>query len=159
MNLIFIGFINSGKTTCAKQMSLQLKRPFFDTDEYIETLVKEELGVTKSYREIFKTFGNARFRAWEKQAVQKLLHLTDSVIAVGGGCVADEDNSAILKEAGNLIFVNTPKEVLKRRFLENIPAYADPGNPEKTFENNYAKYLPIYERIADTTIEGEQDGI
>jgi shikimate kinase len=103
MNLILFGYKGAGKTHFGKLLSLETKRPFIDTDE----LIVEMAG--KPVREIYLE-NEKKFRAIEKEALQKLNGITNTIIAVGGGTVLDPENVAFLQSLGRMIYLrSTPK--------------------------------------------------
>jgi shikimate kinase len=90
-NLALVGFMGTGKSAIGRLAAQHLSFAFLDTDDWIEN----EVG--KSVREIFAEQGEAAFRQYERDAVQALSARRDTVIAAGGGLVADPSNLASLK--------------------------------------------------------------
>lgn len=139
------GFKGAGKTYFGKK----LKAPFLDTDEIIE----QKLGLTP--REIVQKNGELFFRKIEKEVIFSLKAL-ETVIAVGGGAVLDPENLDFLSDLGTLIYLKWPKAVIKDRMLTPpLPSFLDASNPQQDFERVYAHRKPLYERIADITIDAE----
>lgn len=85
-NIVLIGFMGVGKTTIGHYLSKKLYRDFIDVDHEIEK--QHQLPIT----EIFKTFGEAKFRKMEKEYITSLC--TNSrlkIISLGGGAFLQEE--------------------------------------------------------------------
>ena len=78
-NVILIGMMGCGKTTCGRLLSKTLGIPLVDTDE----LIQQREGCTIS--EIFDRKGEAYFRALETAVAQELGAGSGRIIATGGG--------------------------------------------------------------------------
>ncbi len=108
-NIVLIGFMGTGKSTVGSRLALRLKRKFVDMDREIERVV----GMTVS--EIFKRYGEIRFRSEEKLMAQKLARENGLVIAAGGGVVLDQGNIDTLSQNGIIICLEaTPIAILER---------------------------------------------
>ena len=59
-NIIFIGFMGSGKSRIGQELSIKLNKKFIDVDSIIET--RENMKII----DIFKTQGETYFRNLEK---------------------------------------------------------------------------------------------
>jgi shikimate kinase len=90
-NLALVGFMGTGKSSVGRLAAGTLHFTFIDTDELIEN----EVG--QSVPEIFAKQGEAAFRKYERGVVQALASRRETVIATGGGLVADPSNLASLK--------------------------------------------------------------
>lgn len=99
-NIVLIGFMGSGKTTVGLRLAERLKRTFVDMDHEIETLIG------MSVAEIFRHYGEVRFRSEESLMARKLGHREDLVIATGGGAVLCSANVAALRENGVLVYLD-----------------------------------------------------
>lgn len=108
-NIVLIGFMGTGKSTVGSRLARKLQRKFVDMDREIERVV----GMTVS--EIFKRYGEIRFRSEEKLMVQKLARQNGLVIATGGGVVLDPVNIENLSPNGIIICLEaTPDEIYQR---------------------------------------------
>lgn len=96
-NIVLIGFMGTGKTTIGNRLAEKLNRNFVDMDREIESLT----GMTIA--DIFKMYGEVRFRSEETLMAHKLGRRSDLVISTGGGTVLQNENVAALKENGVLI--------------------------------------------------------
>ena len=108
-NIVLIGFMGTGKSTVASRLAVRLNRKFVDMDREIERVV----GMTVS--DIFKHYGEIRFRSEEKLIAQKLARESGLVIATGGGVVLEQVNIDTLSQNGIIICLEaTPNELLER---------------------------------------------
>ena len=97
-NLVFLtGFMGTGKTAVGRALARRLDRRFIDLDQEIERAA----GI--SVAEIFSRFGEADFRARERQALEAVSRVDDAVVATGGGVVIDPANRRMLRASGNVI--------------------------------------------------------
>ena len=91
-NIILIGFMGSGKTSCGKELSRILNVGFFDTDEMIE----QQQNMTIA--DIFEKHGEAYFRKLETELVESLIGTQIGVLSVGGGLAVTKGNLKAGKE-------------------------------------------------------------
>jgi shikimate kinase len=109
-HLAIAGFMGSGKTTLAKQISESSGVPYVDLDEYIE----QQEG--KSIVEIFEVYGEQKFRELETLYLKKILSIEKStIIALGGGTVCFNDNINLIKQNAWLITIMVNSETLTER--------------------------------------------
>src|SRR2546425_11028651 len=91
-NIALIGFMGSGKSSVGHLVAAQLHFSFLDTDEMIESRAG------RSIAEIFSQAGENVFRDLECQLVNELASARSTVIATGGGMIANAANLASLKQ-------------------------------------------------------------
>lgn len=109
-NVILIGFMGSGKTTVGFRLSYRLRKPVIDTDKEIE---REE---QRSIAEIFAREGEAYFRDRETMCLQKLLRtVKEQIISVGGGLPLREENRKLLRELGQVFYLQASAETIYER--------------------------------------------
>ncbi len=150
MNIIFIGFKKSGKTTVGKSLSLLLKKKFVDIDELIKKLFKEKYNEQKSVFEIYEFLKENRFRELETLAFESIENIDNSVIATSGGCILNKRNLEMLKNPKIIIYLNTTKENLNIRIQQEEKSIFQNIN---FFEKEYEKRKIMYENVADLIIE------
>lgn len=108
-NLILTGFMGTGKTTVGKAIAERLKRPFIDTDEWIQ----ERAG--KSVAAIFAEDGEDRFRAWEAEACAAFSEPQELIIATGGWTLGPLHNRELMEQGGRIICLTaTPAAIMGR---------------------------------------------
>ena len=152
MKVILIGYRAAGKSTVGALLSAKLKIPFEDTDTLVEENMKMPIA------KIVALHGWDFFRAKEKETVLTLTQEGACVIATGGGVVLDKENVDLLKQAGVIIWLNTPLHDIIGRLNNNTPGAA--LRPKFTDENIVQEtiYLmkqrfPLYENAANHTVE------
>jgi shikimate kinase len=112
--IFLTGFMGSGKSTVGRKLATILKRNFYDLDEEIEK--SENLSISR----IFATKGEEFFREKEKICLKNLIKKAEPfVLSLGGGTLGDAETTAMIKEAGLLIFIDLPVAALVSR-LSNI---------------------------------------
>src|SRR5256712_12692185 len=95
--------MGSGKTLVGALVAERAHAKFFDLDH----LVEHEAGM--SIAEIFATSGEQAFRALERKVLPQALQ-TDSVVALGGGPVMDDDNWVLISERALTVYLEIPFE-------------------------------------------------
>jgi shikimate kinase len=109
MKLFLIGLLGSGKSFLGKELAQQLKLPFIDLDDVLES--QERMKVS----EIFSAKGEAHFRKMEATALRNQSEQKEFVMATGGGTPCFHDNLSFINQAGISVFLNTPiSEIVKR---------------------------------------------
>jgi len=144
VNLILFGFKNVGKSHFGRRVATSIGYIFIDTDRLIEELYQSERGEKLSYREIYRQEGSSGFRNLERQAIGRIKHEKDAVIAVGGGAVLDTLNCQLLNSMGTLVYLYADKETISKRSEEETsssPLFA--GQLDVLFDLR----KPIYENI------------
>jgi len=135
-HIYLVGFMGACKTTVGRELSIQLHRPFVDVDAEIEK--SEKLSVA----EIFRQFGESRFRQLEREHLKRLSAASPSIIALGGGAYVDPENRKVADETGEVVWLNTSMESIRQRVRPDgtRPLLADPDHVERL----YASRLPFY---------------
>ena len=109
-NIILMGFMGAGKTTIGKKLSKALNWEFIDTDAYIE----EEQG--RKISDIFAEDGEMAFRDMETDLLKRLQNGENQfVLSIGGGMPVREENRALLRNLGMVVYLKTSKEEIIRR--------------------------------------------
>ena len=114
MILSLIGYRGCGKTVVAQELGRRLDWPAVDADQLIE----EQAGL--SIREIFSTQGEAAFRARERQVISQLLTRDRLVLATGGGAILDAGTRVALRQAGPVVWLQAPVDVLRSRIAADL---------------------------------------
>ena len=102
--IYLIGMMGCGKSTCARLLGERLGLPVLDTDEEIQ----RRAGMTVS--EIFASRGEAAFRQMETELLQTLADGADRIVACGGGLPLRQENRALLRKGGTVVFLNRDPE-------------------------------------------------
>ena len=148
-NIVLVGMPSCGKTTIGKMLADSFSREFIDIDCEIEKSENQKIS------DIFEKFGEAHFREIESREIKKISPLQGKVISTGGGAVLREENVALLKQNGFLIYIDRPLELLTP--TADRPLSSDFEALKKRFEER----KPIYESVADAFVsnDGEIDDV
>ena len=148
--IILIGYMGAGKSTVGRFLARQEQLDFYDTDAMIE----EQQGCTIS--DIFAETGEQAFRDMETALVKQLIEkqMSDAVFAAGGGLPVREENRALLKRLGTVVYLMADKETVLERVQgsNNRPLLAGEGLAAKV-ERMLAERDPLYRAAADILIE------
>ena len=143
-NIILIGMMGSGKTTCGQLLAQKTQRTFVDCD----AMIGQTVG--RSIPELFAAYGEWGFRELEHQAVLELSGQKNLVIATGGGAILRQDNVDALRRNGLIVFLRRPvEEIYDGLSTQNRPL-AQRGRQD--FLDTYARRLPAYLGAADLTV-------
>jgi len=110
MQIFLIGFMGSGKSYTAKELSNLLDMPFIDLDGFIE----KEGG--QSISKLFEFGGEQHFREIEHNALKTVINkYPNYIVATGGGTPIFHDNLHLMKENGLTVYLDASIEVLVSR--------------------------------------------
>lgn len=144
-NIVLIGMMGCGKSTCAKLLSERLGRPAADTDGIV---VARE---ARTIPEIFASDGESYFRDREREVSEELAQQSDLIIACGGGLPLREDCISPLKDSGIVVFLNRdPGEIYDSVSMDGRPLGQ---GGRMVFTARFRGREPIYRRWADIIIE------
>lgn len=108
-HVALVGFMAAGKSTLGKKVARKLRCAFYDLDDEI---VKHHGPIET----IFYERGEAAFRAFEVEALQRVLDEgPPGIIALGGGAVTYEPTAKLLKKRVYRIFVKVSAEQILGR--------------------------------------------
>ncbi len=154
-DLVLIGMPGAGKTSVGRLLAEQTGRGFLDLDEEIG----RQTG--RSPEEIIREDGPDRFREIETQILRRVVRregnaegngLSENcggpgslVIACGGGIVEREENRALLRENGRVIWVQRP--------LTELPVSGRPISQNDGVEEIYRRRAGRYEDWSDMTAD------
>jgi shikimate kinase len=98
-NVILVGFMGAGKSSVGRLLARRLGRCFVETDDMI--VAREG----KPIPEIFRAYGEARFRELEAEALESLKLKSGDVIGTGGGFPCHEGRMEALRELGTVVWL------------------------------------------------------
>jgi shikimate kinase len=148
--VILVGLPGAGKTTVGQAAAQQLGWRFIDFDEEIER--REHSTV----REIFRTRGEAAFRAIETHLSREIAGLTEALLAPGGGWITQPAAVALLRPPGRMIYLRASPEVALARMAggANLRPLLEGGNPLGSLRRLYEERWPAYS-TADLEVDTE----
>lgn len=100
--------MGAGKTLVGALVAERSRSQFYDLD----TMVEDKAGM--SIAEIFATHSEEAFRAFEKASLPAVLK-PDTVVALGGGVVMDDDNWRLIGEKATSVYLEVPFEIIWER--------------------------------------------
>lgn len=126
-NIYLIGFMGTGKSTVAKEMSKLLPLRVVEMDETIEMLASESIS------DIFSNKGEAAFRDMETMFLNAISKEKNQIISCGGGIVLRDENIDTMKKSGVVCLLEASPEVIcdrvnnsnNRPLLENKKTVED----------------------------------
>lgn len=150
-NIVLTGFMGCGKSTVGRMLAEALSYEFMDTD----ALIEESYGKTIS--RMFEEDGETFFRNAETELLKKLEQEAEgAVLATGGGMPMREENVALLKQIGPVVFLFAEIETILLRLQKDTGRpLADGEDREARLRPLYEKRLPVYQGAADLCLNTE----
>ncbi len=154
--IVLIGFMGSGKSAVGRALARRLNVPLLDTDLEIERRAG------KTVPQIFAEDGEAAFRTAETAVLRELCESSASrVVAVGGGTPMADENPALLRQMGTIVWLTaTPETIWARvgRTISARPLLADAPDPLARIAELLLAREPRYAALADLQIPtGQQE--
>lgn len=150
-NLFLIGFMGSGKSTIAAELSRMLHRPVLEMDEEIEK--REGMSIPA----IFSEHGEAYFRQLETDLLKETSALGGFLVSCGGGAAMREENVREMKKSGIIVLLTALPETILERVAddENRPLLKGRKNTAD-IEALIEKRRPAYEAAANYRVATDQ---
>ncbi len=147
-NVVLVGFMGCGKTTLGHRLAASLGLEFVDTDALIES------AAGMSIPDIFAKEGETGFRGRETDVLRGLIGRQGLIISTGGGIVTIPSNHEILKSIGIITWVTTSDLILWNRVRRGKDRpLLQSKSPRKTFNDLLTARKPLYEGLADITVD------
>ena len=147
-SLFLTGPMGAGKSTIGRQLSKQLKMPFYDSDHEIEQRTGVDIPL------IFELEGEAGFRKREAAIIDELTQLPDIILATGGGAILDPVNRQHLAGRGTVVYLHTSvDQQLRRTGRDRNRPLLQTANPRRKLAELMAEREPLYREIANVVIE------
>ena len=150
-NIALIGMSGVGKTFYGKIISEKLNKTYLDVDELVEK--KAEISIM----DIFRDFGEERFRDYEKEVLGELSSLENTVIALGAGAILSQDIRKILSENYFVVHLHVDIQELVNMFLNKESSIENRPLLRKKYlrqdiENLFKNRKEYYFTLSDLTI-------
>lgn len=141
VNLYFVGFMGTGKTTIGRMVAQRLGFAMLDSDQEIER------AQGRTIAEIFAQEGEAAFRALERRFVEGGHPATRTVVSCGGGLVVQPGALEQLQARGVVMCLHASIEtILARTARHRNRPLLEVADPEAQVRALYAVREPIYKR-------------
>ncbi|MDO4461318.1 MAG: shikimate kinase [Bacteroidia bacterium] len=152
--VFLIGFMGAGKTTIGKYVARDMGWTFIDMDQRFE----REQGCTIS--QFFAEKGEAAFRQEETNLLRKLAQEDKVIVSTGGGTPCSDENIKIMRESGEVIYINVEPEILCKRLSTakaNRPLIANKTDEELlSFIEDKLNEREKYYRQASIIVDGDK---
>jgi shikimate kinase len=147
-SIILIGMMGAGKSAVGTCLQRRFGFSRFDIDE----MVVSKFGMPIS--EIFAQHGEDEFREAETETLRTLAISGPAVIVTGGGIVLREQNRALLKRLGAVVWLKADEATLfKRAAQTGDRPLLQHKNPRNAFAQMLHARLPLYAKIADIRVD------
>ena len=140
-NLYLVGFMGTGKSTVGRQVARQLGFRFLDSDREIECIQG------KPVAQIFADDGEAKFRAMEREFIERGHPAERCIVACGGGLIVPPGMLELLRNRGVMICLHAPIETILLRTLRTTHRpLLRTENPEQRVRELYTQREEVYRR-------------
>lgn len=153
-NIILIGFMGTGKTTIAKNISEKYNMQAMDIDNIIE---KQE---GRLINDIFLNEGEKYFRNIETNILKNLNGKKNIVVACGGGIVLKDENINYLKLCGRVVLLKSTAKTIYNRIKNcNMRPILNNNMNIDFIENMIKKRNNSYLKASDIIVINENKSI
>ena len=111
--IIIVGMMGVGKSTIGKILAKSLNREFYDIDDAIEKKYNMKI------YEIFKDYGEKKFRDIEYKEIKSIKKNCNAIIATGGGAFTNKRNISILNMIGLTLWLDASPLIIIERLKKN----------------------------------------
>lgn len=148
-NIVLTGFMGTGKTEVSRELARLTGYAQVDVDVEIE----KAAGMTIT--EIFKRFGEPRFREMETREIKRVSQERSLIISTGGGAVMKDENMEALRTGGVIVCLSaSPETILKRTSNDSTRPLLQVEDPLNKIKELLSLRQPYYEQ-ADIMIDTE----
>jgi shikimate kinase len=147
-SIVLIGMMGAGKSAVGNCLQRRFGFSRFDTDQ----MIVSKFGLP--IPEIFAQHGEDEFREAETETLRTLAITGSAVIVTGGGIVLREQNRALLKRLGAVVWLKADEAtLLKRASRTGDRPLLQHKNPRNAFVEMLQARLPLYAKIADIRVD------
>jgi len=144
--IVLVGVPGAGKTTVGKLLAKELGLEFLDSDQVIETRTG------KSVSDIFTQDGEPAFRQIEHDVIVDLLDSSNTVLALGGGSLGNDDTRAKVKGVTTVWLVTGLAQAVDRVGMNrNRPLLL--GNVRGQLADLMSAREPLYKEVAKIAVD------
>jgi shikimate kinase len=147
-NIYLVGMPGAGKSTIGRALAKCLHLTFIDADHTIT----DRTGV--AIATIFELEGEAGFRQRETALIAELSARSDILVATGGGAILREDNRALLRTTGIIVYLRAKiDDLLARTQHDSKRPLLRAENPRAVLTSLLEIREPLYLALADLVVE------
>jgi shikimate kinase len=148
--VILVGMMGAGKTTVGRTLAERLGWGYLDSDAQVAA------DTGRTVPELFAERGEAAFRAEEARVLAEALSGTEPVVvSAAGGVVLAADNRDLLVRSGVVVWLRAAPELLARRVGSGEGRPLLDNDPAGRLRELYAVRRPLYEAVAQVTVDVE----
>ena len=135
-------------------LAKKLKMRFLDIDTVMEDIHARSGNAPLRVRSIYRKYGEEHFRRLEGKALKEAAKKDSTVLSLGGGTPLNPAfKKADFKTTG-FVYLNVKPSMLYARIKQKgLPPFIDTKRPRASFNELLAKRTPVYEKIADVTVD------
>lgn len=150
-HIVIVGFMESGKSAVARNVSKQLGLPLISVDKLILNRMKMKAS------DFYDKFGEPYYRALESVTVEDLLSSKErSVIVLGSGAVLLGRTRQLLPKLGNVYYVKIkPTTVVERVKKSEQNSWIRKENLIEKVNEMLGERGPYYEESANVVIDAD----
>jgi len=147
-NIFLVGPMGSGKSAVGRRLAGRLGLAFVDSDAELESRTGVDIPC------IFDCEGEAGFRLRERELLDELTRRQDVLVATGGGAILDEQTRRHLGSRGCVVYLRASvgQQLARTRRGNQRPLLRNP-DPRGTLERLMEQRAPLYEEVADLTVD------
>lgn len=152
-HVILVGPMGAGKSTIGRHLAALLSRSFVDIDAEIERRCGADIPW------IFDVEGEQGFRQRESNILEDVLSgAVPLIVATGGGAVLREDNRALLRRSGIVVYLSvSPARLYERTKKDKSRPLLQVEDRLGVIRRLVEEREPLYRDVADMVIpSGEQ---
>lgn len=151
MRIVLVGYRGAGKSTVGHLLAESLQLDYISTDGLIEQKISATI------MDYVNENGWNAFRKIESAVLAEALALENAVIDTGGGVVEDAANRKLLKDTGNVFYLEAGVAALTDRLSEDQvrPALTG-GTVLSEIEDVLARRDPLYRSVADHIVDASK---
>ena len=140
--------MGAGKSTIARALAKKCPSKRIEMDQLIE----EQQGM--AITDIFAAHGENYFRDLETELLRSFSESTGYVVSCGGGSVLRDENAALMKENGCIVFLRATPETIYERVKDSTNRPILNGNMNVEYIRELMeKRRPRYEAVADICVD------
>ncbi|MGQ9425031.1 shikimate kinase AroK [Gilvimarinus sp. F26214L] len=149
--VVLVGPMGAGKSTIGRLLAHLLAFRFQDTDQTIE----KRTGADISW--IFDVEGEEGFRVREAAVLREALEQDQLVLATGGGVVTRDENRAMLKKHGPVVYLTADiEQLVERTAKDKKRPLLQVDNPREKIVELFNQRDPLYREVATITVRTDR---
>lgn len=135
-------------------LAKKLEMDYLDTDSIMEEAHSRGPDGRLSVRAIYKNCGEDYFQKLELKAVRQAARENSVVLSLGGGTPLNSGFRKSIFKRTRFVYLDVKPSVLYERIkAKGLPPFFDKNRPKKSFTELLAKRRPVYEKLADITVD------